>query len=191
MINGIDVSHYQGVIDWRLVKPAVSFAYIKATEDTGFIDPRASLNCIYARTNGIPFGVYHFMRHGNVKEQVEFFQSVSLNYRATLPPMLDVEASDITVDEVEYFLHAFPGCILYADFAMLDQWGDAANALTASPLWIAAYVDDGSPIVKPWPRWTFWQHSPAGRVPGITTPVDLDRFNGTVEELHALIDLMV
>ena len=59
--------------------------------------------------------------------------------------------------------------------------------MTAYPIWVAHYTTKPKPAVPPgWQNWTFWQFSETGKVTGITTPVDLDRFNGTLDQLRAL-----
>jgi hypothetical protein len=60
-------------------------------------------------------------------------------------------------------------------------------ALGRFPLWLAHYTSAAAPTVpKPWEAWTFWQYTNAGTTPGVTTPVDLDRFTGSPDDLKAL-----
>ncbi len=62
-----------------------------------------------------------------------------------------------------------------------------APALARFPLWLAHYTNAPSTTVpQPWNTWTFWQYSNAGTTAGITQPVDLDRFNGSLDDLKAL-----
>jgi GH25 family lysozyme M1 (1,4-beta-N-acetylmuramidase) len=66
MLKGIDVSHWDGKIDWAQVKNAgVGFAYIKATEGTNFVDSQFAHNLAGAKDVGLPFGLYHFLRPDN------------------------------------------------------------------------------------------------------------------------------
>jgi len=55
------------------------------------------------------------------------------------------------------------------------------------PVWLAHYTNAAAPhVAKPWDTWTFWQYNGSGTAPGITVPVDLDRFNGSLDDLKAL-----
>jgi GH25 family lysozyme M1 (1,4-beta-N-acetylmuramidase) len=64
---------------------------------------------------------------------------------------------------------------------------NSTAALTRFPIWIAQYTEAQSPNVpKPWKTWTFWQHSQGGKVPGISGLLDLDRFQGSLEDLKLL-----
>lgn len=195
MIPGIDVSHYQGVIDWQKVKESgIGFAYVKCTDGAIFADPAFLTNMIASRVSGITRGAYHFLRNTNIAEQIQSFSLKAGAAIEDLPPVCDAEVSGLKADDVLTFLDAFPGSILYTDLAMIKEWGAEAEKLTGHRLWLAHYVVPGSlnaPVTAevagiPWSAWTFWQHTPSGRVPGISTPVDLDWFNGTLEDLLSL-----
>ena len=76
--TGIDVSHWQGSINWTSVKNAgVDFAYIKATEGTAYKDPQFNTNYPAAYHAGVIRGAYHFARPGSSSgaAQAEFFAS--------------------------------------------------------------------------------------------------------------------
>jgi len=67
-----------------------------------------------------------------------------------------------------------------------DLWRNGGAELLASqPLWVAHYTQGCPMLPSPWTRWTFWQHTDRGAVPGIDGAVDLDQFAGTLGELHA------
>jgi len=62
-----------------------------------------------------------------------------------------------------------------------------APALGQYRLWIAHATTASAPLVpKPWTTWAFWQYSDIGKVPGISEPVDADRFNGSLDDLKSL-----
>lgn len=197
MIPGIDVSHYQGLIDWQKVKESgIQFAYIKSTDGEYGRDVRRDANLIGSFTAGVPRGAYHFMRIPDVNGQIEFVKAEAALLSCELPFVCDAEVSGLKADDVLTFLDAFPGSILYTDLAMIKEWGEEAKKLTGHRLWLARYMTTGgaadvSPVNPlpesfPWPAWTFWQHTPSGRIPGISTPVDLDWFNGDLQELMSL-----
>lgn len=195
-IPGIDVSHYQGEIDWQQVKDSgIQFAFIKATDGEG-PDPVWQGNVLEANKAGIPFGLYHFMRPSeDPAGQAEWFQSrfetlkEQVGIVPDLPPVLDAELSSLTLESVRTFLAQLPGSILYTDPAMIQKWASvsAASELLKHPLWIAEYNTPGPPRYAPWDNWTFWQYG-TGRVPGIQTLVDLDWFNGSVEDLQRFMN---
>jgi len=186
MIPGIDVSHYQGEIDWQAVKDSgIQFAFVKATDGATSVDPMFSKNVALANAAGVPIGAYHFFRGGpaecwNFTAEERAFRSL-----LKLPPVIDVELDTISIAQLIDFLREFgkqslPKAIIYTDRALAGLMGEP---LTSLPLWLAEYgVAEPSPA--PWSSWTFWQYG-AGRVPGISTMVDLDWFNGTADELAA------
>jgi GH25 family lysozyme M1 (1,4-beta-N-acetylmuramidase) len=77
--------------------------------------------------------------------------------------------------------------IVYASPSFVNSILANAPALAEFALWIANY-NVGSPTVPaPWTRWVFWQYSEHGRVDGITTDTDLNRFNGTEAQLSGMV----
>jgi len=190
--RGIDVSHYQGRIDWRTVEgDGVGFAFVKATEGTSFVDPAFRRNWNALGETRILRGAYHRFRPGrDAVAQAEHFLAVAPVADGALPPVLDVEATDGVSDArlvrgVRAWLAAVERRtgvrpVVYTKPAF--RRAHLGNALDDYPLWIAEYgVDSPSH-----PRWTFWQHSERGRVAGIPKAVDLDRFNGSRAELRQL-----
>jgi lysozyme len=199
MLNGIDVSHYQGAIDWAKVKAAgIDFAYIKATDGINYVDPCVRANMRGCQENAIPYGLYHFLRPEHLDLQIKrsanwwYTGSPESAPGSTLPLVCDAEVSSLAAADVLTFLDAFPGSILYTDPAMLQKWGADASRLIEHKLWLADYrtvmqAPILPPVCRPWNRWTFWQYTAAGRVDGIATPVDLDSFNGTLDGLKVLM----
>lgn len=188
--RGIDVSHYQGRIDWRAVAgEGIGFAYVKATEGATFTDPAFARNWSGAAEAGIARGAYHRFRAGrDAVAQADHFLSVVAPREGDLPPVLDVESTDGASDarlvrgvrawlaEVERRTGVHP--IVYTKPGF--RRAHLGTALDDYPLWIAEYGVD-SPSVDPW---HLWQHSERGRVAGIGTEVDLDRFNGSRAQLR-------
>ena len=190
--RGIDVSHYQGRIDWRAVEAeGIGFAYMKATEGATFTDPTFRRNWAAAGETRIVRGAYHRFRAGrDGAAQADHFLAVVSLREGDLPPVLDVESTDGVSDarlvrgvrawlaEVERRTGKRP--IVYTKPGF--RRAHLGTALDDYPLWIAEYGVD-SPSVDPW---HFWQHSERGRVAGIANAVDLDRFNGSHAELRKL-----
>jgi lysozyme len=203
MVPGIDVSHFQGAIDWAAVTASeIRFCFIKATEGSRNVDPRFTQNWREAATAGLLRGAYHFF-HPSYPAEVQadsFVRTVDRLEIGDLPPALDLEApaewTNIPLGDrarralewleiVETRLGATP--IVYLSPAFATEILLNAPALSRFPVWFAHYTTAGSPeITKPWTLWTFWQHTPNGKAPGISLPVDLDRFNGSIDDLKAL-----
>jgi lysozyme len=203
MIPGIDVSHWQGSIDWKQVaESGVKFAFIKATEfflnkTTFFVDDKFKINVQGAKENEILWGAYHFFRtHIDPVIQAKAFCDTVGNF-TSLPPVMDLELAgkkgtklnDMVmsfVTEVERLTKRIP--IIYTSggfwrgYMMYNRRLDTDWA-RIYPLWLAQYTYLCPAVPYPWAGWEFWQYSDKGRLPGITTHVDLDWFNGSLEEL--------
>jgi lysozyme len=92
-IHGIDISRWQGDIDWASVKASgIRFAYMKATEGGDHVDPSFRRNWEGARQHGIARGAYHFVYWCRpAHEQAIWFKQQIPNDPDALPPVLDVE----------------------------------------------------------------------------------------------------
>ena len=92
-IHGIDVSRWQGKIDWASVRAAgTQFAFIKATEGGDHLDPRFTENWYGAAHAGVPRGAYHFMYWCRpAHEQAAWFRRNVPDDFDALPPVLDLE----------------------------------------------------------------------------------------------------
>jgi lysozyme len=194
-LAGIDVSHFQGEIDWRAVAAAgVRFAFIKATEGLDDIDPRFAQNWQSSGAAGLLRGAYHFL-HPNLdaKQQAEHFLSVVTLDADALPPALDVEVTDgvdpaTLAASIQTWLgtvEAALGCkpVVYTDPSF---WRQSVGAdLSAYPLWLACYAATPD-VPASWQRWTFWQHSESGSIEGIAALVDLDTCQFSYDQLRQL-----
>jgi len=203
MVNGIDVSHFQRVVDWGTVAASgVQFCFIKATEGAGNIDPRFVQNWKSARDAGLVRGAYHFF-HPSAPAAAQadsFLRIVGRLECGDLPPALDLEvpaawtgiaATDRAplalqwLEAVEKRLGVTP--IVYLSPAFATEVLANAPALARFPVWFAHYTDAAGPaIAKPWNSWSFWQYSREGNTSGVMLAVDLDRFNGSLDDLKAL-----
>lgn len=194
---GIDVSHFQGAINWDMVvRTSVEFAYMKATGGSGFEDPRFQENWHGSRQAGLLRGPYHFFyANESPEQQVEYFLSIVGQLRSDdLPPMLDVEIpSDSSKDRiqqaslkwlmlVEQKTGRLP--IIYSDYSFANQYFDDP-VFSKYPLWIAEYGKSSPDVPPVWREkgWRIWQHSQTGKVNGISGDVDLDTFNGSPQDL--------
>lgn len=203
MIPGIDVSHWQGEIDWaKVAQSGVKFAFIKATEFPDrrisvFIDQNLKKNILGAQKYNIPWGAYHFFRtHIDpvIQAQVlcetvgEFF---------SMPPVIDLEVAGCKgtqligkvqafVNEVQRITSRKP--IIYTSggfwrsYMLYNRRAETDWAL-GYPLWLAQYTSNWPTVPYPWLAWDFWQYSSSGRLPGIPGAVDMNWYIGSQEEL--------
>jgi lysozyme len=199
-INGVDVSRWNGVIDWSKARAAgVEFAYINAGDGMA-PDPQFAANWAAAGRAGVLRGAYHFFRPGLDPDlQAQFFlgRLAEVGGPGDLPPAIDVEAHDnqnatVITTKAKRWISAVKSATgrMPIFFTYFYFWRDNMGApdLSSSPLWLSQVTTAPTPPIMPsaWPRWSIWQWSHTGSVPGFTGPVDLNRFNGTRAELRAL-----
>lgn len=196
-LAGIDVSHWQGTVDWtRVAGSGVAFAFIKATEGGDYTDPAFAANWAGAARAGVARGAYHFYRpQTDAAAQAQHFLRTVQPRAGDLPPVLDVEVTDgrsaaqiaagvrTWLETVERATGRRPIVYTRASF-----WsGQMGGGFGAYPLWVAHYGAAEPNIPGDWDRWTFWQHSDGGRVAGISGDVDLNWFAGDGSDLQAFI----
>lgn len=196
-LDGIDVSHYQGSINWSSVKASgVVFAFAKATEGSTYTDPNFSTNWPRMKSAGLVRGAYHYGRPGtDAVAQARHFVNVVNPTSGDLQMVLDLETTDgRSPAQVWAWTQAFiaeikrltgrPGIIYTGYYFWRDNVGNPSNNLDC-PLWIASY-NPAPTVPSAWPYWTFWQYTSSGSVPGIAGNVDLDYFNGSLTSLYRL-----
>ncbi|GAA4390649.1 hypothetical protein GCM10023186_39050 [Hymenobacter koreensis] len=193
-VHGIDVSSYQGRIDWpEVAQQRVRFAFIKATEGVSLRDKRFARNWREARAAGVYCGAYHFFQPNyDGTEQANLFVKTVPLAPGDLPPVLDVEAMefhDVAVMRrniatwlrlVERHYGVRP--ILYSNHSFYQRY--LAGHFDKYPLWLAHYEVE-KPALNP-NRWIIWQHSDEAHVPGIRGPVDFNVYQGSFEQLLAM-----
>lgn len=200
-MNGIDVSYHQGTIDWaRVARAGKRFAFVRASAGTLTADVAYDANRTGARMAGLAVGSYHFANpdtaaNDAANEAAWFLQQATIA-SGDLLPVLDLEVSNglspaaLTTWAQTWLsqVHAATGVrpIIYTtptfwSTSMADTAWFAQNGYPV--LWIAHWTTASSPTVPAanWAGhgWTFWQHSSTGTVPGISGPVDLDRYAGS------------
>lgn len=199
-IHGIDISHYQGKIDWEQLKNAmikgcpVRFVIIKSTEGSSRLDENFRENFNQARDFGFIRGVYHFWSNkSTAREQAYYFLDQVHLMDGDLPPVLDIEhkPADKSVEDfqrdvltwlhiVEDKYHVKP--IIYTYYKFKEQYL-SAPVFEDYPYWIAHYYVDK---VQYKGKWKFWQHTDVGKLPGIKGYVDFNIYNGSYYELKQL-----
>ena len=191
---GIDVSYHQETIDWpRVQRAGIRFAFIRLSDGATVRDANFATNWAEAKRAGIVRGAYQFFRPDqSIAAQADLMiAAMRGRERDDLPPVIDIEVDGgfepLTVAEralawirrVRDQLGVEP--IVYTGG---DLWRNGgAEPLADQALWIAHYTQACPALPAPWARWTFWQHTDRGAVPGIEGPVDLDLFAGAPGEL--------
>ncbi len=199
-LEGIDISHWQGTINWTLVAGAgKKFAIMKATESTNYTDPTYATNHAQAKAAGLWTGAYHFARPSAAANdailEADRFASVMNLGIGDLVPALDLEDSGgLSVTALQAWVRTFLDRVtatvgarpmIYTSPAFWkNNMGNSRFLadLGYKTLWVAHWgVSSPEVPASNWGGrgWTFWQYSSTGTVPGISTRVDLDRFNGT------------
>ncbi|GJE99572.1 glycoside hydrolase family 25 protein [Phanerochaete sordida] len=203
-VSGIDVSHYQGTINWNTVKSnGVQFVYIKATEGTGYKDPNFSNNYVGATNAGLIRGGYHFAHpdESSGATQANYFLANGGGWSSdgiTLPGALDIEynpsgaecyglsaASMVSwVKDFSNTYHTKTG-VYPVIYTTTDWWtsctGNSASFASTNPLWVARYASSVGALPAGWSYETFWQFADSGSNPG-----DQDIFNGDMAGLKRL-----
>lgn len=199
-IHGIDISHYQGKIDWDELKNAMisgcplRFVIIKSTEGSSRMDENFYENFDNALEYGFVRGAYHFWSNkSTAREQAYYFLKQVHLENGDLPPVLDIEHApkDKSIEEfqqdiltwlhiVEDRYHVKP--ILYTYYKFKERYL-GAPVFEDYPYWIAHYY---VPKIEYKGAWKFWQHTDAGRLPGIKGYVDFNIYNGSYYDLKKL-----
>ena len=199
-IHGIDISHYQGDIDWNKLKMAkignspVKFILIKSTEGSNQLDENFNDNFYQARENGFIRGAYHFWSNKSTPRQQAYYFLKQVHLEdGDLPPVLDVEhkPKDKSNEEfqrdiltwlhiVEDKYHVKP--ILYTYYKFKEAYLNTP-VFDDYPYWIAHYYVEKVAYKGPW---KFWQHTDVGKLPGIKGYVDFNIYNGSYYDLRKL-----
>lgn len=194
-VHGIDVSHYQGVIDWEMVaNQDIKFVFLKATEGESFVDSFFLQNWEAANHARIIRGAYHFYRPKvSATKQVNHFLNAADFHYGDLPPVLDVEVLD-GVDKIQllsgmltwlYLVEVKTGMkpIIYTSFKFYHKYLD--GHFDEYPIWIARYTKRKPKMLSD-KTWLFWQYGNQGQLKGIDGEVDFNVFHGSYPELLEL-----
>ena len=195
-VQGIDVSHHQGPIDWAALGQAdIRFAYIKATEGGDWIDPRFTENWLGAKNADIARGAYHYFsvcRPGRL--QAKNYLTVTGNDPDVLPAALDLEfggfcggpqSRETLLKETTEWINIVEAAtgkpvLIYTtrDFHTKYLMGEFKD----NPVWLRSI---GRPPRYPSRRnWTIWQWHHRATLPGISGPVDRNAFHGSEAALE-------
>ncbi len=202
-VQGIDVSFYQSEVNWAAVKSAGKvFAFIRVSDGIDNPDSQFDRNWKVSQSYGIIRGAYQYFRASKdpisqAELMLEKISAAGGLLDEDLPPVIDVETMSgqsrqtvldkvaTWIKHVEEKTHRTP--IIYTGAYFWDD-NKLGSTFNAYPLWAANYVNGDCPLVSDsWSYWHFWQYSDKGKVSGISSGMDVNRFNGTLEELKAFV----
>jgi lysozyme len=200
-LQGIDVSHYDGTIDWaQVASSGRSFAFAKATEGDNDTDPTFATNWAGMKAAGVVRGAYHFFHCDTpAATQASYFLSVMPALEdGDLPPTLDFEDTTTCtastgislavewLDAVAKATGTLP--ILYSSPGILGGFSGTSALAGHAQLWVANWGVSCPTVPTPFTAWPFWQTSATGTVPGVpgsSGACDLDEFDGDLAALKA------
>lgn len=198
-VHGVDVSRWQGDIDWgTLRKHGANFAYIKATDGGDHVDPMFAHNWKAAKTAGLKRGAYHFFYWcRTASSQAKWFMRNVPRDKDALPPVLDVEwnhdsscRQHLPARKVREKMQVF--------LNMLQKHYDKRPIIYTSPdfyadnlrgafkhyhFWLRSVAAHPSKVY-PGRKWLFWQYSGSGLSQGVDSRIDLNTFNGSADDWH-------
>ncbi len=192
-MKGIDVSAYQRSLSWKAVKEAgLEFAFVKATEGTGYVNSTYERHRKAARRHRIPTGAYHFARpdadDGPVAE-ADHFLEVADPREGDLLPVLDFEHPGLSPRQMALWARRWlrrverrigEPPILYTYPSFWQSVVGNASGFTRYPLWLASYGPDDGKVhavraVGGWTSIAVHQYTSKGRIDGYSGPLDLNR----------------
>ena len=193
--DGIDISSYQGYIDWGKVSSDkdIRFVYIKATEGATYRSPHYIHNMTQARRYGLLVGSYHYLTSSSsIDDQFNNFSTYALKDVQDLMPMLDVEvrgnwSRSQLIDSVNKFCdlvedHYGVQPMIYSTMGFYNK--NLTPYFNKHKLYIGRY-SNSEPEINWEGEYTIWQYSENGIIPGIDAYVDLCRFrkDGWIDEI--------
>lgn len=188
---GVDVSHWEGSIDWHIAAPAIGFAYYKCTEGTMWLDAQFENNRRGCEQAGLPHAPYHFFQPClDPIQQADFFiASAGSGYKRYI---VDIEKPDREVDIVRQLRTFLDRChelsgIRPAIYTSAGFWNEY---IRSNPAWssrydliVAHYTARHEPILPvSWSLYKIWQFSDHFFIPGCKEACDGNWFNGSPDE---------
>ena len=195
-VEGIDVSKWQGAIDWAKVKASGRvFAIARVSDGLAYKDSYFDANWKAMKEVGLVRGVYQFVRSDEdpVAQANYLISKIGTLEPGDLPPVADVESVDgqtpaQIAENLGQWMQTIQNALGVTPMIYTGGYFWNTNvktdAFTLNPLWVANWTTACPSLPTAWTGWKFWQYSATGSVPGINGDVDLDRFNGSLEDLQ-------
>jgi lysozyme len=188
----VDLSHWNPTPDWAALKANGTVGVIhKATEGSGSVDATLFPRAADAIKAGLKWSTYHFLRPGNMKQQMDF-------YLKTVNPVqgervcLDHEDSGVSLNDLKEAVDILCAdsrnlqVALYSGHVIKEQLGSKTDEFLAAhtSLWLSHYTT-GTPSwpKQVWPQWSLWQYTDAASYVGISAKCDGNKWNGSPEAL--------
>jgi lysozyme len=199
-VSGIDVSEFNGTIDWNAVKSSgKAFAYARIGDGTGYADMKFDVNWTGMKSSGILRGAYLYFEPAMdpAAQANVIVQKVGTLGAGDLPVMLDLEVTGgVSAANMVANLHVCVDAVtkgtgrppIFYTTAYFWSTNVGLPDFASLGLWVSSINDAGCPDVPgPWTTWVIWQTSFTGTVPGISGSgsVNLDEFNGSMSQLQA------
>jgi GH25 family lysozyme M1 (1,4-beta-N-acetylmuramidase) len=200
-VEGVDVSDWQGDIDWKQVHDAgISVAYLKATEGKDFVASTFAKNREGTAANGIVSGAYDFAKPGSsggdvvadAQAEAKHFLDTAGVKPGDLIPALDLEdAGNLNGQQLAQWVQTWADTvkaatgvtpIVYSSPSFWNEHVDNGGNVSGSyKLWVANWGTDNPTIPNGWQAWNGWQYTSDGEVAGINGRVDRDKFTNPAE----------
>jgi len=199
-IPGIDVSKWQGQIDWKTVFETQYYTFIKAAEGKN-VDGWFKVNWAETKKIGMPRGAYYYFHPANSWEvQAQFFADTigGTNYDGELPPAVDVEVIEgVNKTTMMGNLYKFckrvteltgRDCVIYTRASIWDIGIEANDWAKQLLLWVANYGVTNPLLPFSWLKtgrtWTWWQWTGKGQCLGVEGAVDQNWYNGDLTKFN-------
>lgn len=198
---GIDVSKWNGDIDWPTVKATgkAGFAMIRSSYGYEDTDPKLADNVRGCEENDIPYGFYHYMYARTVKEahmEAAYFLNVISGYSPEYPVVLDIEESfydgmskELVTDIVVAFMEDLENAGYYAMIYSYAKFFDdnlIYDKIADYDIWVACWGDETKLFENFSYHYGMWQYSETGKLDGIEEYVDLNYcykdYKGTIKK---------
>ena len=190
--NGIDVSEWQGDIDFKKVKEAgIEIVYIRAGQGFSYKDAKFERNYEEAKRNGLKVGVYHYMTARSAEDaklQAKFFVSLISGKQIDCRLAMDFESfGNLNRNQINEIAVAYMEEVKRLsgkEVVVYSNTYDAKyvfnNKVAEEPLWVAQYGVNEPQDNGNWRNWIGYQYSSSGRTSGISGNVDLDKFTNDI-----------
>ncbi len=193
--NGIDVSDWQGYIDYSQVKQSgIEIVYIKASQGNNIKDPYFEINYENAKRNGLKVGFYHFLTATNTEEaenEARFFASVISGKNPDCKLVMDYEVfGGVSVEETNQIAEVFLESVKRLTNKEVIIYSDLSNSINRFSrslannyeLWLAYYgnYNELNNVETSWNNWIGVQFTDRGRIPGISGSVDRDVYTESI-----------
>jgi lysozyme len=205
-VHGVDLSVWQGDVDWSILSTKVHFAYIRAGYGNAYIDPQLVRNAAGAGSTGVPYGLYWYLKPDkDWRKHAESFANAYETYGGKLYPVFDLEENggknktDLEswvkkcVDEFCRLTELdLVECATYTTAGFLNTNMPLTNWMKWTNLWVAHWTTAATPLIPnewaiPGRTWKLWQYSSKGdglAYGAQSKAIDLNRYNGSPEQFE-------